>query len=80
MLTHELQDFAEQGKCLAVPDTDLPGLLERQLGDGPDAGQLGVVMHHESPIPGDVDVQLHAVTVQHDGTPERRSRVLIFIS
>ncbi len=47
---------------------------------GPTPGNLGVVVHHNSPVPCRVYVELYPVRIQHDGPPEGRAAVLVFVA
>ena len=51
-----------------------------QQADRPEARDVGVVVDHDGAVPGRVDVELHAVGVQHDRAPEGRAGVLVLVA
>jgi hypothetical protein len=50
------------------------------LGYRPDSGDLGVVVDHDAAIAGGVDIQFHAIRIEHHGTPEGGSRIFVLVS
>ena len=47
---------------------------------GPTPGHLGVVVDHDAPVAGRVDVQLDAVGIEHHGAAEGGAGVLVLVS
>jgi hypothetical protein len=79
-VAHELEYFLEQGERLAVADPHLADLLQREQRDRPVARHLGVVVDHDRPVAGGVNVELDAVRIHHHRASERRAGILVLVS
>ncbi len=76
----QVQHLGQQRESLSVPYSHQSGLVQRELGNGSHAGNLGVVVHHNGPVPCRVYVELDPVRIQHDGTPKGRAAVLVLVA
>jgi hypothetical protein len=79
-ISHQLEDLGQQRQLLTVSNAGLPSLDQGKLGDGPVPRDIRVVMHHYTPVPSRVNVQLDAIGIERDGPPEGGSRVLVFVT
>jgi hypothetical protein len=79
-IAHYLEDLGEERHPLAVAEAHLADRAEVGLRNRPEAGQLGIVMHHDRAVPGRVHVELDAVGVEHDSTTKGGQRVLVLVS